>query len=122
MEIAISLKENQGLDSEVSPIFGRCPFFMFIDPDSKEFTVEPNTAMLESGGAGIMAAQMMVNKKVTAVISGDFGPKASSVLFAEGIALYQHQGRIARETVDAFEKQELKNLFSPTANAHSGLK
>ena len=50
MKIAISLNEDKGLDSQVSDIFGRCAFYMLIDPESKEFSVTANPAVNASGG------------------------------------------------------------------------
>lgn len=120
MEIAISIKEDKGLDSIASPIFGRCPYFIFIDPQTKEFQVVENSAQYESGGAGISAAQKMVDRKVKAVISGNFGPKATTVLMTEGIAIYQHQGKTARETLDSYLADQLTNLFGSTVPEHSG--
>ena len=122
MKIAITLKENAGLDSTVSPIFGRCPYYMFIDPYTKEFTIEENTAMNESGGAGIKAAQFIVGRKAAAVISGDVGPKAASVLLSEGIAIYQHHGKTAADTLEAYREKQLEQLFNSSVDAHSGLK
>ena len=122
MNIAITLKENSGLDSPVSPIFGRCPFYMFIDPDTKEFSIEENQAVKESGGAGIKAAQFMVDQKVIAVISGDVGPKAASVLLTEGIFVYQQNGKTAGEALDAYLERRLEKLFTSTTEAHNGLK
>ena len=122
MNIAITLKEKSGLDSPVSPIFGRCPYYMFIDPDTKEFIIEENPAGKESGGAGIKAAQFMVDQKVTAVVSGDVGPKAASVLLTEGIAVYQYQGKTASEALDAYLEHRLEQLFTSTTEAHNGLK
>jgi predicted Fe-Mo cluster-binding NifX family protein len=122
VNIAITLKEKSGLDSPVSPIFGRCPYYMFIDPDTKEFTIKENPAVKESGGAGIKASQFMVDQKVTAVISGDVGPKAASVLLTEGISVYQHSGRTAVEELDAYLEHRLEKLFSSSTEAHTGLK
>jgi predicted Fe-Mo cluster-binding NifX family protein len=122
MKIAITLKENSGMDSPVSPIFGCCPFYMFIDPDTKEFRIEENPALNESGGAGIKAAQFIVDSKASAVISGDVGPKAASVLLSEGIAVFQHHGKTAGEALDAYMKQRLEKLFTSTTEAHNGLK
>jgi predicted Fe-Mo cluster-binding NifX family protein len=34
--VAISADDNNGLDSVVSPHFGRCPFYMFVDLDDRE--------------------------------------------------------------------------------------
>jgi len=121
MEIAITIKEDIGLDSPTSPIFGRCPYFLFINPKTLEFTIEENSAKNEPGGAGIKAAQKMLERKVTAVISGDVGPKASSVLMAEGIAVYQHQGKTARDSLEGFTSNQLTNLFSSTTQAHTEL-
>lgn len=122
MKVAITLKENTGLDSAVSPIFGRCPYFMLIDDDSKEFTIKENPAVNESGGAGIKAAQIMVDEKVSAVISGDVGPKAGSVLLAEGIAIYQHHGSTAADSLQSYLEKRLEKLFTSSVDAHSGLK
>lgn len=122
MKIAITLKENAGLDSTLSAIFGRCPYYMFIDPDTKEFTIEENTAVNESGGAGIKAAQFIIDRKVSAVISGDVGPKAASVLLSEGIAIYQQHGKTAKDSLEAYLDKRLKQLFTSSVDAHSGLK
>jgi predicted Fe-Mo cluster-binding NifX family protein len=122
MKIAITLKENAGLDSAVSPIFGRCPYFMLIDADTKDFTIKENPAVNESGGAGIRAAQYMIDEKVSAIISGDVGPKAGSVLLAEGITIYQHHGSTAADSIQAYLEKRLEQLFTSSVDAHSGLK
>jgi predicted Fe-Mo cluster-binding NifX family protein len=36
MRVAISLEENQGLESKVSGHFGRCPYFLFADLEQDE--------------------------------------------------------------------------------------
>lgn len=36
MRVAISADDNNGLDSVVSPHFGRCPFFLLVDLDDRE--------------------------------------------------------------------------------------
>ena len=78
MHIAITLADNKGLESSISPVFARCPFYMLIDPETKIFTIEENPAKNASGGAGIKAAQWMIDHKVAAIISGNLGPKAQS--------------------------------------------
>ena len=121
MQIAISLSDNKGLDSTPSPIFGRCPFFIFIDPESKEFTIEENPAKSASGGAGIQASQLMVDKKVSAVISGRLGPKAHSVLSSAAIPAFKSQEGSIEDALKAYKNKKLESLLEPNVDAHSGM-
>ena len=38
MRIALSADNDNGLDSVISPHFGRCPFYVFVDVDGREVT------------------------------------------------------------------------------------
>lgn len=38
MRIAVSADDQNGLDSVVSPHFGRCPYYVFVDVDGREVT------------------------------------------------------------------------------------
>jgi len=120
MQIAITIEENKGLDSKTSSIFGRCEYFMFIDPETEEFTIEENPAKNARGGAGIQAAQMIVDHAISTVISGHLGPKAHAVLFNAGVAAYQFQGKNAREALKAYREKTLTSLFEADVTAHSG--
>jgi predicted Fe-Mo cluster-binding NifX family protein len=120
MQIAITLSDNKGLESTLSPIFGRCPFFMFIDPETKEFIIEENASQSASGGAGIQAAQQIIDKKAAAVISGRLGPKAHSVLLAASIPAFKSEGGSVEETLEAYKQKKLTSLIEPNADAHSG--
>ena len=45
MRIAISADNDNGLDSLVSPHFGRCPYFVLVDVEDREIeTVESSFA------------------------------------------------------------------------------
>jgi len=50
------------LDSPVDPRFGRCQYFIFVDPDSLQFEAIENENVMASGGAGIQSAQFVTNK------------------------------------------------------------
>lgn len=120
MQIAISLQENKGLDSKISTIFGRCPYFMFIDPQDKSLKIKENAAKSASGGAGIQAAQMIVDQGAEAVISGNMGPNAHSVLLSANIPLYQFSSGSAQEALEAYLQGNLTALNGPSTAAHSG--
>ena len=120
MKIGISLEEDKGLDSPASSVFGRCPFFMLIDADSKKYEIHENPARQATGGAGIQAAQWVLDQGAEIVISGNLGPKAFSVLSAGQIGAYQHTGGIAEAVLQAFQDDTLTCLLAPNVDAHSG--
>ena len=69
MKIAISAT-GKNLDAEVDPRFGRCQYFIIIDPETMQFEALENSSAMASGGAGISAAQMIAGKGVEAVLTG----------------------------------------------------
>ena len=76
MKIAVT-SLGESLDSPIDQRFGRARFFVLYDLESGEWTVHDNTQNLEAAqGAGIQAAQHVVNLGVEAVITGHCGPKA----------------------------------------------
>jgi predicted Fe-Mo cluster-binding NifX family protein len=77
------------IDSDVDPRFGRAPYFLIMDPDTLDFEALPNTHKDAAHGAGIQAAQLVAGKNVSAVLTGQCGPKAQQVLEAAGIQLVQ---------------------------------
>ena len=63
MKIAVSAT-GPGLDAQVDPRFGRCQYFVVIDPDNMEFESIENSSARASGGAGISVAQTIAGKGV----------------------------------------------------------
>jgi len=121
MHIAITLADNKGLESSISSVFARCPFYMLIDPETKIFTIEENPAQNASGGAGVKAAQWMIDKEATAVITGNLGPKAHNVLSSANMPAFKSQGGNIEETLKAYNEKELESFFEPNVDAHSGI-
>ena len=78
MKIAVT-STGPGLDDNVEARFGRCPYFLIIDIDTMQLEAieNPNTAL--GGGAGIQSAQLMSEKGVTTVLTGNRGPNAFNV-------------------------------------------
>ena len=84
MKIAVSAT-GAGLDAQVDPRFGRCQYFVIVDPETMQFETVENSGTTASGGAGIATAQMIAGKGVEAVLTGNCGPNAYQVLSAAGI-------------------------------------
>lgn len=87
MKIVVSA-EAAGLEAKTSDIFGRCPFYVYVDTETMAVESEPNPAANMAGGAGIQAAQHVLGKGVGAILSGNLGPNAVEVLEAAGIDIY----------------------------------
>jgi len=121
MQIAIPLSDNKGLDSSISTVFARCPFYMLIDPETKVFTIEENPAQNASGGAGIKASQWIIDNKADAVICGNLGPKAHDVLSAAKMPAFKYQGGSIEETLEAYNDKNLESFFESNVDAHAGI-
>jgi len=48
------------LNAQVDPRFGRCPYFVFVDPDTMAIETMPNDAIVASGGAGVLKGGVIV--------------------------------------------------------------
>ncbi len=68
------------LTSPFDKRFGRAAWYCLYDKITGEKIFYQNENMNARGGAGIKAAEKMVELRVEKVISGDFGPKAKDLL------------------------------------------
>ena len=121
MKIAVS-SQGETLDAPASPVFGRCPTYVLVDSETMEFEALPNPAMSQGGGAGIQAAQFVVNQGVGAVLSGNLGPNAFDVLQAAGVPGYLVSGGTVRQAVEAYKAGQLQPMGGPNVRAHSGMR
>ncbi|MDD5591189.1 MAG: NifB/NifX family molybdenum-iron cluster-binding protein [Dehalococcoidales bacterium] len=120
MKIAISATAPN-LDAEVEPRFGRCPYFIIVDPDTMQFEAVENSNVMASGGAGIASGQMIAGKEVSAVLTGNCGPNAYQVLSAAGIKIITGVSGKVRDAVSAYQSGQMQNTSQPTVAAHFGM-
>jgi predicted Fe-Mo cluster-binding NifX family protein len=120
MKIVVTSTGNT-IDSPIDPRFGRCQFFVFIDPETMELEAAENEAVMAAGGAGPQAAQFVANKGVEAVITGNVGPNAASALKAAGITIYIGAQGTVKETVSLFKNGQLQEVGEATVASHSGM-
>lgn len=121
MKIAVSA-QGETLDAPASPVFGRCPTYVFVEPETMEFEVVPNPAMSQGGGAGIQAAQFVVNQGADAVLSGNLGPNAYDVLRAAGVPGYLVSGGTVRQAIEGYKAGKLEPMSGPNVHAHAGMR
>ena len=119
MKIAISTS-GDSMEAAVDPRFGRCQNFLIVNTDTFKFQVIENVAQYEGHGAGISAAQFIVEKGVNAIISGNIGPNAFRVLASANIQLYSYSGLI-KDAITKLKNNELSPVSGPTNPGHSGM-
>lgn len=109
MKAAVSAS-GKTLDSQVDPRFGRCAYFVFVDPDSLEFEAFTSESAMASGGASIQAAQFVATRGAEVVITGHLGPNAMTTLKAADIKIYMATTGSVREAVEAYKKNGLEEI------------
>lgn len=116
MKIAIPVDSNN-LNSDVSVSFGRAPYFLIYNTESEESKFLDNSALASSGGAGIKAAQILVDHKVGALLTPRCGENAD-VLKAADIKLYQTIHTSVKDNIDDFKAETLPLLEEIHAGHH----
>jgi predicted Fe-Mo cluster-binding NifX family protein len=120
MKIVITA-EGKEPGSALDGRFGRCGYFVFYDTDVKQVVeVLENPSAQAAGGAGIQAAQLVVNRGAQAVLTGNVGPNAVDVLNKAGVKIHTGLSGTVQEAVDKFLAGNLASSSGPTVSAHAG--
>lgn len=113
--------DGAGLDAPASGVFGRCRSYVFVDTDSMETETVENPAINAAGGAGIKAAQFVLENGAEAVITGNVGPNAYKVLEAADVPVHLLADGTVRDVVQAYKRGQLPEAGKATGPAHAGL-
>lgn len=109
MKIAIPVDEKRP-ESSVCLSFGRAPYFLFYDTTTSETYYLDNSAIENPSGAGIRAAQIIVDHGAKALLTPRCGENAQEVLLRSEVLMYQSIPGTVKENIDAFEAGELTLL------------
>lgn len=120
MKIVVTA-QGTDIDSLTSPIFGRCPAFVVVDSDTMEFRGTENAGAAAGGGAGIQAAQWVIEQGVEGLLSYNVGPNAFAVLEQAGVPVYRIEGGTVREVVQALNENKLEVVSGPNVASKSGM-
>ncbi|MFH1456555.1 MAG: NifB/NifX family molybdenum-iron cluster-binding protein [Patescibacteria group bacterium] len=107
MKIAIS-STTQNIDDKIDETFGRCPYFIIAEIENGKIEKSEaikNESIEQTSGAGISAAQLVVDKKVEAVITGNVGPRAFDVLNQFKIKVYTGKGVVKEAIQDCIDNK-----------------
>ncbi len=120
MKIVVT-SNGTDLEAPASPVFGRCQTFIFVDTETLDFEAVTNPAAAASGGAGIQAAQFVIERGAEAVVSGNVGPNAFDVFRAADVPVYLFGEGTVRQAVEEFKTGRLPRSGSASAPDHAGM-
>jgi len=120
-KIVCVTSEGNNLEANVDARFGRCQYFIFVDTDTFEFEAVENPNISGMGGVGVQSAQLMVDKNVNAVLTGNVGPNAFAALQAAGIAMITGVSGIVKDVMNKYKEGKLKSVDKPTVEHKSGM-
>jgi len=120
MKIAVT-STGPTLDDTVEARFGRCPYFLIIDPGTLEFEPIQNPNIALGGGAGIQSAQLMANKGVSVVLTGNCGPNAFQTFGAAGVQVITGVSGQVRQAVEQYKSGALSSTSAPNVQSHFGM-
>jgi len=122
MKILISTTEG-GKNDSVCPIFGRCPTFTIVAVEGDtigDYDVITNPGGQAGGGAGIAAAQAVIDAGANVVITGNCGPNALSVLLQASIKVYSSNS-LVEDAVKDLLAGKLVEMKTPSVSPQSGM-
>lgn len=109
MKIAVSSMGKE-LTSAVDPRFGRCSYFITYNTDSESIKSTENKGQVSGGGAGIAAAQQVMDEGIGAVITGSLGPNAFNLFKSADIKVYKCGAVKVKEAIELLKEGKLEEL------------
>jgi predicted Fe-Mo cluster-binding NifX family protein len=124
MKIAVS-STGREIENLLDPRFGRCNYFVVYDTDNGSIKPIENKGQISSGGAGIAAAQQVIDECINTLITGNLGPNAFDLLKAASIKVYSCKDIKVKEAIELLNGGKLKELTEagpshPGAGAGNG--
>ena len=89
----------------VSSSFGRCPFIIIYEADSKKYTAFVNPGASLPDGSGLKASEVMLQNNADALLTLEIGKKAYSVLLKENTDVHLlKSGGTVKSVINKFIK------------------
>ena len=118
MKIAIPADSDKNL---VCVVFGRTPFFAIKDTETDSLTYINNPAANAEGGAGVKAAQTVVDSGAEVLLTVRLGQTGAEVLKQAGIKIFKTNGPTIAENIEAYKDGKLSELTTFHSGYHGRL-
>jgi predicted Fe-Mo cluster-binding NifX family protein len=115
MKICVPTLEDKGLDSQISPHFGRAPKFIVSDTDLNVVEVLDNTA--EHFGGMAKTPEIIRDAGVGAILVSGIGPRAIEMFEQMGIRVFAGASGTAGDALEAFRSGVLREATDKDACA-----
>ena len=119
MKIAVTAT-GPDLEAKVDPRFGRCQYFLCVDTDDMSFEAVENSNISLGSGAGIQSAQVMAERGIQCVLTGNCGPNAFQVLSAAGIKVVTGVSGKVQDAVRDYKAGKYHASSQPNVSGHWG--
>ncbi len=116
-KLCIPVKEERGLDSEISEHFGRAEKFMFVElrkGEVKNFYFKENPFFKKEVRAGLEASKFVLEEKIDSIVTKEMGPISLHTLRDNVVDVYQGIDGNVKNLLENFSKGKLKLLGEPT--------
>lgn len=117
MKIAMPV-DGKSIETTVCISFGRAPYFLIYDTVAKDSVFIDNSAATSQGGAGIKAAQNVVDSQASVLLTPRCGENAAAVIEAAHIKIYKTINDSIQDNIEAFNAGKLTLLDDIHAGFH----
>ncbi len=121
MKLCIT-SQGDNLESQIDTRFGRCQYFIIADSETLEFEAVKNPNIDGMGGVGIQSGQLMSEKEVKVVLTGNVGPNAFQTLQAAKVDIITGISGTVKEVIEKYKTGELKPVEKPSVDSNFGKK
>ncbi|MDD5086157.1 MAG: cation diffusion facilitator family transporter [Candidatus Nanoarchaeia archaeon] len=115
--IAIPIKNENGLESDVINHFGRAEKFIFIDVNKKNidsYYFKKNPFKKKEIRAGLSAARFVLKENIDALITQEMGEISFHTLRDNLVEIYKTKGKKVKTVLKNFNEKKLEKLKIPT--------
>lgn len=109
MKLIIPVENNEE-STKINSSLGRAPYFYFINLETQDIEFIENDAVNSSSGAGVRAAQNIINSGANILITPRCGEKAGNVLDSSDMKIYMSQGDDISKNIQLYKEGKLELL------------
>ncbi len=117
MKIVIPVN-NDSKNPDIAPQLGRAPLYMVYDAESKTSNIIANPAKDSPSGAGVKAAQTMVDTGAKVLLTIRCGDRAYDVLNGAGVKVMEAFEGSAMDNINAYLDGKMSELETIHAGHH----